>query len=60
MVSWTWPEGPSEVGVSFGWGRGGVRSGAPSPRPGQLGKQSKLLQLGGSSQSSGAAQRLWF
>lgn len=59
MVNWTWPEEPFEVGVSFDWGRGGVRPPAASPRPGQLGKQSKLLQLGDSGQSAGAAQRLW-
>lgn len=57
MVSW--PKEPFEVGVSFRWGRGGVRPRAASPRPGQLRKQSKLLRLRGSRQSAGAAQRLW-
>ena len=58
-LSRTWPEEPFEVGVSFSCGKGGVRLRAVSPLPGQLGKQSKLLQLRASGQSAGAAQRLW-
>lgn len=51
--------GASQVGVSFGWGKGGVRHWATSLLPGQLREQSKLQQVRGSGQRAGAAQRLW-